>query len=85
MKRLSPIMTLALTLILTLCAQPILLAQIANPTNGHFQGSGPYDKQVRLFDDFAQKQMALDKTVGMTIGFMKDDFVWVKGYGYADL
>jgi CubicO group peptidase (beta-lactamase class C family) len=29
--------------------------------------------------------MALDKTVGMTIGFMKDDFVWVKGYGYADL
>jgi CubicO group peptidase (beta-lactamase class C family) len=85
MKRLSPIMMLALTLILTLCVQPILIAQTANPTNGHFQGSGPYDKQVRLFDEFAQKQMALDKTVGMTIGFMKDDFVWAKGYGYADL
>lgn len=85
MKRLSPLMTLALTLIFTLCAQPILVAQVANPTNGHFQGAGRYEKQIRLFDDFARKQMALDKTVGMTIGFMKDDFVWVKGYGYADL
>ena len=85
MKRISLVTTLAMSLIIALTAQPVLLAQVANPTNGHYQGSGKYDKQIRLFDEFAKKQMALDKTVGMTIGFMKDDFVWVKGYGYADL
>lgn len=85
MKRFSPVMTLALLLIFTFCAHPVLRAQIANPTNGSYQGAGQYEKQIRLFDEFAQKQMGLDKTVGLTIGFMKDDFVWVKGYGYADL
>ena len=85
MKRFSLVTTLALSLIIALSAQPVLLAQVANPTNGSFQGVGKYEKQIRLFDEFAKKQMALDKTVGMTIGFMKDDFVWVKGYGFADL
>ena len=85
MKRFSPVITLALLLSITFCAQPLLLAQVANPTNGSYQGAGQYQQQIRLFDEFAQKQMGLDKTVGLTIGFMKDDFVWVKGYGYADL
>jgi CubicO group peptidase (beta-lactamase class C family) len=44
-----------------------------------------YGESIRLFEDFARRQMALDQTPGMTIGFMKDDFVWVKGFGYADL
>ena len=44
-----------------------------------------FAEPVRLFEEFARKQMALDQTVGLTMGFMKDDFVWVKGYGYADL
>lgn len=29
--------------------------------------------------------MKFDKTPGLTIGFIKDGFVWTKGYGYADL
>jgi CubicO group peptidase (beta-lactamase class C family) len=29
--------------------------------------------------------MEKNKTPGMTIGFIKDDYVWVKGFGYADL
>lgn len=85
MKRFSPVITFALLLSITFCAQPVLLAQVANPTNGSYQGAGQYEKQIRLFEAFAQKQMGLDKTVGLSIGFMKDDFVWVKGYGYADL
>ena len=85
MKRFSLVTTLALSLIIALSAQPVLLAQVANPTNGSFQGADKYDKEIRLFDEFARQQMALDKTVGMTIGFIKDDFVWVKGYGFAHL
>ncbi|HEU4476973.1 MAG TPA: serine hydrolase [Pyrinomonadaceae bacterium] len=85
MKRFSLVTTLALSLIIALSAQPVLLAQVANPTNGSFQGAGKYQTEIRLFDEFAKKQMTLDKTVGMTIGFMKDDFVWAKGYGFADL
>ena len=44
-----------------------------------------FAEPIRLFEEFARKQMTQDQTVGLTIGFMKDDFVWVKGYGYADL
>lgn len=85
MKRLSPIMALALSLIFILSAQPLVLAQNANPAKARAHTNGQYEKQIRLFDEFARKQMALDKTVGLSIGFIKDDFVWVQGYGYADL
>ncbi|HKR58642.1 MAG TPA: hypothetical protein VJS64_02825, partial [Pyrinomonadaceae bacterium] len=80
MKRLSSALTLALALVLILSAQPLALAQNSAAAKAQTQSAGKYEKQVRLFDEFARKQMALDKTVGMTIGFMKDDFVWVKGY-----
>jgi CubicO group peptidase (beta-lactamase class C family) len=84
MKKLTPMVTL-LSLILILPAQPIVLAQNPKPVKARVNTAGLYQKQIRSFDEFARKHMALDKTVGMTIGFMKDDFVWVKGYGYADL
>ena len=29
--------------------------------------------------------MKLEKTPGLTIGFIKDNFIWVKGYRFADL
>ncbi|HSK70634.1 MAG TPA: serine hydrolase domain-containing protein [Pyrinomonadaceae bacterium] len=29
--------------------------------------------------------MKADGTVGLSVGFIKDDFVWTKGFGYADL
>ena len=57
MKRFSPVITLALLLSITFSAQPVLLAQVANPTNGSYQGPGKYEKQIRLFEEFAQKQM----------------------------
>ena len=85
MKKFAPIVTLALFLILVLPAQPLVLAQNPKPAQARANAAGQYKKQVQLFDEFARKHMVLDKTVGMTIGFMKDDFVWVKGYGYADL
>ena len=44
-----------------------------------------YADKLRLFEEFARRQMEKDKTPGITIGFYKDDYTWVKGFGYADL
>jgi CubicO group peptidase (beta-lactamase class C family) len=44
-----------------------------------------FSAAIKSFDEFVAKQMTFDKTVGLSIGFMKDDFIWVKGFGFADL
>lgn len=41
--------------------------------------------RLRLFEQFVTSQMKKDRIPGLTIGFTKDDFTWVKGFGYADL
>jgi CubicO group peptidase (beta-lactamase class C family)/Flp pilus assembly protein TadD len=42
-------------------------------------------ERLRAYDEFVNTQMASDRTVGITIGVVKDGAVWVKGYGFADL
>ena len=32
-----------------------------------------------------RQQMEKNKIPGLAIGFIKDDYIWVKGFGYADL
>jgi CubicO group peptidase (beta-lactamase class C family) len=44
-----------------------------------------YAEAINAFEKFVIQQMFLDKVPGLSIGFIKDDFIWVKGYGYADL
>lgn len=56
-------------------AMPTALAQTANP----------YQTQVAEFEEFVKKQMEADKIPGLSIGFIKDDVMWAKGFGYADL
>jgi len=45
----------------------------------------PYFEAVDKFEKFMEKQMVLDKVPGMSIGFLKGDFIWANGYGYSDL
>jgi CubicO group peptidase (beta-lactamase class C family)/tetratricopeptide (TPR) repeat protein len=85
MKKLARIVTLALLLNLTLSAQVPLFGQTARSGKSASQTAGQYRDAIKLFEEFTRKHMALDKTVGLTIGFVKDDFVWVNAYGYADL
>ncbi len=85
MKKLLQIVTLALLLSLTPITQTLVLGQAARFGESAPKPAGQQAGQVRRFEEFARKQMALDKTVGLTIGFLKNDFVWVNGYGYADL
>jgi CubicO group peptidase (beta-lactamase class C family) len=47
--------------------------------------TGKYADKLRVFEEFVRKQMETDKVPGMTIGFIKDDFTWAKGFGSADL
>jgi len=61
------------------------------PVDGQITGSSPkpaadkYADKLRAFEVFVREQMEKNKTPGMTIGFIKDDYIWVKGFGYADL
>jgi CubicO group peptidase (beta-lactamase class C family) len=58
---------------------PCLLA------NGNPDKTGKYDEAIKLFEEYVNERMALDRGVGISVGFIKDDFIWAKGFGYADL
>ena len=45
----------------------------------------PYEQVIQAFEKFASEQMAFDQTPGISVGFIKDDFTWARGFGYADL
>jgi CubicO group peptidase (beta-lactamase class C family) len=62
----------------------VLLFFQAIPT-ASAQTANPYQTQIAEFEEFVKKQMAADKIPGLSVGFIKDDFVWAKGFGYADL
>jgi CubicO group peptidase (beta-lactamase class C family) len=49
------------------------------------QTSFPYAEAIREFEKFAADQMAFDRTPGLSIAFLKGDFIWARGFGYADL
>lgn len=49
------------------------------------QKTNPYQAQLVQFEAFVKQQMAADKIPGLSIGFIKDDVMWTKGFGFADL
>ena len=85
MKKLAQIIALTLLLNGTLFYQPVVIAQKPKPAKTTQQVPREFADPIKQFEEFARKHMALDKTVGLTIGFVKDNFEWVKAYGYADL
>lgn len=85
MQRLAKIFILVLLLQFFVPAPAPVLAQKPKRVKSKALDARQFAKELALFEEFVRKQMALDQTVGLTIGFMKDDFVWVKGYGSADL
>ncbi|HEX6717812.1 MAG TPA: serine hydrolase [Pyrinomonadaceae bacterium] len=83
MRTVTRIVLLALLLQITSASNFVVLAQTRRPAVAATPAQ--YRQELKEFDDFVARQMKLDKTPGLTIGFMKDSFVWVKGYGFADL
>ena len=47
--------------------------------------SGEYAKQIKIYENFVKKQMEIDGIPGLSVAFMKDGFIWARGFGYADL
>ncbi len=45
----------------------------------------PYAQAIKAIHHFVNQQMVLDKTPGLSVGFLKDDFTWTQGFGYSDL
>lgn len=45
----------------------------------------PYEEAIKAFESFVTLQMSLDKVPGLSVGFIKDDFIWTRGFGYSDL
>ncbi len=44
-----------------------------------------YTKSLQAFEEYAKQHMQQDQMPGMVIGFIKDDYVWIKPFGLADL
>jgi CubicO group peptidase (beta-lactamase class C family) len=68
----------------------LLLTLILTPLSGtHLvyaqTGEAEYAEKIKRIEAFVKEQMKTEGAVGLTIGFIKDDFQWVKGFGYADL
>jgi CubicO group peptidase (beta-lactamase class C family) len=81
MKRLSIFLTIALLLfLLQICPTA---AQATRPSQT--QTTDKYADKLRVFEEFVRQQMEKNKIPGLTIGFVKDDYIWVKGFGSADL
>lgn len=49
------------------------------------QDGKQYAEEIQRFEQFVEQQIERDPIPGLSIAFMKDDFVWAKGFGYADL
>ena len=73
----------SLTLLLVVCTLNALPQHIAisQPRRASVFDTG----KLYFFEQFVKNQMEKDKIPGLTIGFIKDNEIWVKGFGYADL
>lgn len=85
MRKITLLVLLALCLQVAAGVNVPALAQARKSTPAAAASSAQYKEELKQFDEFVATQMKLDKTPGLTIGFMNGDFVWAKGYGFSDL
>jgi CubicO group peptidase (beta-lactamase class C family) len=85
MRKVTRIVLLALLLQITNASQFLISAQTPPKPARSSAVTAAQFTALKQFDDFVAQQMKFDKTPGLTIGFIKDGAVWVKGYGFADL
>lgn len=79
MKKLS----ILISILIILCLFPFFV--IAQKSKQQIKAVDKYAAKLRTFENFVLHQMECDRIPGMTIGFTKDGYTWVKGFGYSDL
>ncbi|NIO48709.1 MAG: serine hydrolase [Candidatus Aminicenantes bacterium] len=63
----------------------VLWATFSSTVSGAVEAQPSYSDAIKEFEKFVKEQMALDKAPGLSVGFMKGDFIWTKGFGFSDL
>ncbi len=48
-------------------------------------GQPDYAEAIKAFDEYVKKRRKVDQVPGLSIGFIKKDFMWARGYGYSDM
>src|SRR5687767_2463127 len=72
--------------LLALVVHPLAAGRMsARAQASQAQAGDAYAERLRVFEEFVAEGMKRDRIPGMTIGFSKDDYTWVKGFGFADL
>jgi CubicO group peptidase (beta-lactamase class C family) len=78
MRKVTRIVLLALLLQITNASQFLISAQTPKSARSSAVTAAQF-ATLKQFDDFVARQMKVDKTPGLTIGFIKDGAVLVKG------
>jgi CubicO group peptidase (beta-lactamase class C family) len=63
----------------------VLWATLGSNPSSAVDSQSSYSEALKEFEKFVKGQMTLDKAPGLSVGFMKGDFTWTKGFGYSDL
>jgi len=75
-KHLQSVFIVILFVLWTACSSNLL---------GAVELQSPYSEAIKELETFVKEQIVLDKVPGLSVGFMKGDFIWTKGFGYSDL
>lgn len=63
----------------------LILALIFSSPSLLFQQDGEFEKEIKIIEQYFEKEIETDQIPGLSIAFYKDNFVWSKGFGYADI
>lgn len=63
----------------------IVLSICLIPSFGFAQRDNRYVKEIRMIEDSVEKELKRLKLPSLSIAFYKDDFLWKKSFGYADM
>ena len=74
--RLSGIKFYFLILAVSLCV---------NSSYAFLPQDGRYADEIKIIEDYVKKEIERTRIPSLRLAFYKDDFVWKKGFGYADL
>lgn len=65
-----------------------LVAAAANPGSAcprQEEARPPCAEAIQDYERFVAERMAYDRIPGLSVGFIKDDFPWARGFGWADV